>query len=122
MELTKVQKISDWPTPKIFKEIQRFLKFTNYNQQFIKRYSKISHPLTTLAKKNILFKWGQKQKKTFKQLKQTCNNHLVLCIYNPTKSIQLETNTNNLAIKTYLTQKYDNKRHPIAYYSKKCQK
>ena len=58
MEPAKIQRIFDWFTLKTFKEIQRFLKFMNYNWQFIKRYSKILHFLITLAKKNIPFKWG----------------------------------------------------------------
>ena len=58
MESTKVQRIFNWLTSKIFKEVQKFLRFMNYNQQFIKKYSKISHFLTTLAKKDVPFKWG----------------------------------------------------------------
>ena len=33
--------------------------------------------------------------------------------------MQLKTNINDLVIKTYLTQKHNNTKHPIAYYSKK---
>ena len=51
-----------------------------------------------------------------------CNKHFVLCIYNSTKLIQLETNVNDLIIKVYFTQKYDNKKYPIVYYSKKLSK
>ena len=58
MESVKVQKIFNWFTLKILKEIQRFLGFMNYNQQFIERYSKILHFLMTLVKKDILFKWS----------------------------------------------------------------
>ena len=50
----------------------------NYNQQFIKRYLGIIHLLTTLTKKDVLFKWDQKQKKTFEWLKQACDKHFVL--------------------------------------------
>ena len=46
----------------------------------------------------------------------------MLYIYNPTKLIQLKTNINDLIIKACLTQKHDNKKHLIAYYSKKISK
>ena len=119
MELIKIQKIFNWFISKTLKEIQKFLRFTNYNWQFIKKYSKIIHFLTALIKKNVLFKWDQKQEETFKQLKQACNKHPVLWIYNSTKLIQLKTNANDLMIKACFTQEYDNKKHLIAYYSKK---
>ena len=121
MELIKIQKIFNWFTPGNFKEIQKFLKFVNYNRQFVKKYLKILHFLTTSAKKNVLFK-RNKNKIFFIQFKQVCDKYFVSCIYDFIKLLQLEMDINNFAMETCFTQKYDNKRHLIAYYSKKMLK
>ena len=44
---------------------------------------------------------------------------LILQLYNPKKHCWIETNASNLAIKTYLTQKYKNKWHSMMYFSQK---
>ena len=40
------------------KEVQAFLGFANFNQQFIKDYSEKALPLTALTKKETGFQWG----------------------------------------------------------------
>ena len=39
MELEKTKAVRDWPIPKTIKEVQAFLGFANYYQQFIRNYS-----------------------------------------------------------------------------------
>ena len=60
-----------------------------------------------------------KIKNFFVQFKQTCNKHFILFTYNPKKLIQLKMDINNFVIKRFFIQKYNNKKHPTAYYSKK---
>ena len=43
----------------------------------------------------------------------------ILCIYGFTKLIQLETDINHFVMKACFISKYNNKKHLIAYYSKK---
>ena len=63
-----------------------------------------------------------KTKKIFIQFTKTCIKYFVLCIYNSTELIQLEMDIKNFVVKTCLKQKYNNKRHLIAYYLKKMLK
>ena len=51
----KIKKILDWPESRNLTKLQKFLRFGNYNRQFISGYSLIALPLTELTKKNILF-------------------------------------------------------------------
>ena len=51
----KIQKVLDWPELRNLKDLQRFLGFGNFNQQFINKYLFIILLLTELIKKNILF-------------------------------------------------------------------
>ena len=39
MNPKKIKIIKDWFIPKTIKKIQKFLKFANFNQHFIKKYS-----------------------------------------------------------------------------------
>ena len=122
MKPNKIKKILNWLVPKTIKELQKFLKFTNFNQQFIKNYFKHTEPFTSITKKNTSFKWDSRQQKTFKDFQDTCGTEFILQIYNLHKVIQLKTDINDLIIKVYLTQKWNNKRHSITYYFQNFQK
>ncbi|KAL0165801.1 hypothetical protein M9458_037645 [Cirrhinus mrigala] len=50
MDSTKVQAVTDWPQPTTVKELQRFLGFANFYRRFIRDYSTIASPLTSLLK------------------------------------------------------------------------
>ena len=44
----KVEAICKWPVPTNVTEVRSFLGFTNYYQQFIKRYAQVAKPLYKL--------------------------------------------------------------------------
>ena len=64
MEDSRVQTITEWPTPSSFKEVQMFIGFVNFYRRFIKGFSALTQPLTSLLrgsrnrKKIGLFQWG----------------------------------------------------------------
>lgn len=45
----KVEALKTWPRPQTLKELQSFLGFTGYYRRFVKDYSKIVKPLTSLT-------------------------------------------------------------------------
>jgi len=51
MESDRISTIKDWPTPKSIRDVQVLLGFTNFYQRFIRKYSKVTLPLTELRKK-----------------------------------------------------------------------
>ncbi len=55
---SKVETIQCWATPSSVKDVQRFLGFANFYCRFIKGYSKITTPLTTLTCKDKPFSWN----------------------------------------------------------------
>jgi hypothetical protein len=69
MDPVKVQGIMDWPTPTKVKDIQAFLGFANFYQQFIKDFSKLARPLTQLTQKGIEWSWSEEADKAFKDIK-----------------------------------------------------
>ena len=48
-----VKQILDWKIPEYLREVQSFLGFANFYQQFIKSYSKICALLIDLTKKSV---------------------------------------------------------------------
>ena len=68
----KIKVIQQWPTPTSVKEVQAFLGFANFNRQFIKNYSQMATPLTELTKKDVEYRWTERQQKVFQQLKDAC--------------------------------------------------
>jgi hypothetical protein len=60
MDKSKVETIQCWATPSSVKNVQRFLGFANFYCQFIKGYSKITTPLTTLTCKDKPLTWNPK--------------------------------------------------------------
>ena len=52
MDPVKVAGIAEWLTPSTVKDVQSFLRFTNFYQCFVPHYSNTTHPLLDLTKKS----------------------------------------------------------------------
>ena len=115
----KIEIIRDWFILKIVKEIQKFLKFVNFNWHFIEKYSHKVEFLMWFTQQNKHFYWGPEQQQTFNISKGACTTQPILWLYNPKKRCWIEIDASDLAIRTCLTQKYENKWHPVMYFSQK---
>jgi hypothetical protein len=69
-----VATISEWPSPKMFCEIQVFLGFANFYRHFIEGYAWMATPITQLlvgmknSRKTGLFEWPVTAEKAFQSL------------------------------------------------------
>ena len=70
MDPAKVSAILAWPVPCCVKEVQSFLGFANFYRKFIKDYSSLASPLTTLTRKSIKFTWSAAAGAAFQRLQQ----------------------------------------------------
>jgi hypothetical protein len=52
MEADRIATIEDWPTPKTVKDVQVLMGFTNFYRRFVKKYTKVTAPITNLLKKS----------------------------------------------------------------------
>ena len=50
MEAERIEVVKNWPEPKSVRDIQVFLGFANFYQQFIQGFSRIVTPLTSMLK------------------------------------------------------------------------
>jgi RNase H-like domain found in reverse transcriptase/Reverse transcriptase (RNA-dependent DNA polymerase)/Integrase zinc binding domain len=117
MDPAKVAAVAKWPTPKSKKEVQQFLGFANYYRRFIKGFSRIAKPLTSLTGKDV-WKWGMEQMESFEEIKKRVCSEPVLTIPVDNAPYRLEADSLDYASGAVLSQKVNNKWHPVVYMSK----
>ncbi|KAK3512201.1 hypothetical protein QTP70_000471 [Hemibagrus guttatus] len=70
MDTVKVQAVTGWPEPSTVRELQRFLGFANFYRRFIRNYSSVAGPLTSLLRgKPKKLSWTDQARTAFLQLK-----------------------------------------------------
>jgi RNase H-like domain found in reverse transcriptase len=87
----KVKTIQDWPKPRKVKDIQSFLGFANFYQQFIFSYSDITVPLTWLTRKGTPWDFTQECRDAFNLLKKAFITAPILTHWIPDAPLIIET-------------------------------
>ena len=57
---SKIKAMKNREAPRTPTEIRQFLGLAGYYRRFIKNFSRIPKPLTTLTQKGVAFDWGDK--------------------------------------------------------------
>lgn len=65
----KIQAIRDWLVPKNSKKYRQFLGFSNFYRRFVRDYSQVTVPLTTLTRKDRVFQWTPATQHAFDTLR-----------------------------------------------------
>ncbi len=122
MDDKKVQFVLNWPQPKTVKELQRFLGFANFYRRFIRNFSTIAAPLTSLLSggRQRLDRSPSAQH-AFLQLKDRFTTAPILHHPDPNLEFTVEVDASNTGIGAILSQRQGNpsKLFPCAYYSSK---
>ncbi|KAM0717753.1 hypothetical protein Q7P37_006085 [Cladosporium fusiforme] len=120
MDQKKIEAVTSWPKPTTVKEVQSFLGFANFYRQFIQDYSKITAPLTHMTRKDQGYEWTAEAEAAFQELKTRFSTGPILVIYDPTKSVTVETDASDYAIGACLSQPDEKRKlRPVAYLSRK---
>ncbi|UYV60745.1 hypothetical protein LAZ67_1002098, partial [Cordylochernes scorpioides] len=117
-----IKAIRDFPRPKKIKEVQSFLGMCSYYRKFIKGFSKIADPLTSLIKKNVPFTWTENQEKAFQTLKVALINPPILGHFDPNAITYTHTDASNIGLGATLVQKFGDKEKVISYLSRTLSK
>jgi hypothetical protein len=80
VDLDKIKAIMDWPTPKDVFAIRSFMGLEIYYRRFIKGFSKIGFPITSLQKKGVKFIWASECEERFQELKYLLTNEPMMNI------------------------------------------
>ncbi len=115
MEEGRIFTILNWPEPESVREVQSFLGFANFYRRFVKRFSRIAHPLIdtirtaaqrtkkdlALRKKDFL---TPETRRSFQELVATFTNSPFGFHFDAKHPITLETDTLGYAISGILSQ------------------
>jgi len=66
----KIRAIMEWVAPKSVDEVRSFMGLAGYYRRFIKNFSQISYPTTSLQRKGKKFEWTKECEASFEQLKK----------------------------------------------------
>ncbi|QRV98272.1 Transposon Tf2-11 polyprotein [Ceratobasidium sp. AG-Ba] len=101
---TKVTKAVDWDTPENVTDIQSFIGFLNFYGDFIEGFRNIAKPLYGLTKKDVPWKWTEKENEAFLKLKEALRTAPVLIQPDPEKQYFLECDASDYATGAVLSQ------------------
>ncbi len=122
MDQGKVTAVAEWPTPQTIKELQRFLGFANFYRRFIKGFSLLTAPLTTLLRgKPKSLSWNPNAHDAFDSLKTAFSTAPILRHPDPQVPFVVEVDASTTGAGAVLSQLFGEppRLQPCAYYSKK---
>jgi hypothetical protein len=114
----KIKSVQDWPTPQNATDVMRFLGLANFYRRFVKDFSKIAAPLTSLTG-NVPFVWSPAAETAFKSLKTALTTAPILCLPDCSKPFILECDASKFAIGQVLCQGEGRDRRVVAFESRK---
>ena len=125
----KIAPLHTWPVPTTVKELRQFLGFSGYYRRFIKNYSKIAKPLTSLLQGNctrdkqgrfatIPIIWNKDAQSGFEKLKEvlSCPPVLAYADYSLPFVVNTDASLDGLGAILYQTQ--NGQQRPIAFASR----
>ncbi len=122
MDEQKVQAVVNWPQPTTLKELQRFLGFANFYRRFIRNFSTIAGPMTSMVKKGThRLIWSSAAIAAFRSLKERFTTTPILHHPDPDLEFTVEVDASSTGIGAVLSQRQGNppKLYPCAFFSRK---
>ncbi|WVZ51702.1 hypothetical protein U9M48_002817 [Paspalum notatum var. saurae] len=83
---SKISSVMDWKVPEVVREVRGFLGLAGYYRRFIKSFSRIAKPMTSLLEKGVPFHWTKERQAAFDELKKRLTTAPVLTLPDLTKS------------------------------------
>jgi Reverse transcriptase (RNA-dependent DNA polymerase)./Integrase core domain. len=114
----KTDVVRHWKQPTNVRGVQSFLGFCNFYRKFVPEYSRLAQPLTSLTKKDTVFRWSEDCQAGFNSLKDRLLEAPVLKHFDHDLRTRVETDASDGVIAGVLSQEHDDGWHPVAFYSK----
>jgi len=105
VELEEIRAIMEWETPKNVDEVRSIMGLASYYKNFIRNFSCIVYPITSLKRKGKKFEWIKECATSFEQLKQFLTNAPILKIIDPDKEFMVCTDACKRGLGGLLMQK-----------------
>ncbi|KAL0202014.1 hypothetical protein M9458_000032, partial [Cirrhinus mrigala] len=122
MDDSKVSAVRDWPRPKTLKELQRFLGFSNFYRRFIRNFSTVAAPLTSMVKRGkVHLTWSPDAVQAYHELRQRFTTAPILRHPDPQLPFLVEVDASSTGVGAVLSQRLGQppKIFPCAFFSHK---
>jgi len=113
-----IEVIAKLPSPKYVKDIHSFLGHAGFYRRFIKDFSKIARPLTSLLSKDVPFIFNDKCLNAWEKVKMELISAPIISALDWSKPFEIMCDASDFAIGAVLGQCIDNKPHVIYYSSR----
>lgn len=120
MDEGKVKAVLDWPLPQTVKELQRFLGFANFYRRFVRGFSTVAAPLTTMTKRQTSrLNWSTESRQAFNRLKTLFTSAPILRHPDPERQFIVEVDASNTGVGAILSQRQGDpaKMYTCAFFS-----
>jgi hypothetical protein len=114
---SKLTAIAEWPAPKNTTEVLSFHGLANFYRRFVRNFSDIAAPLTSLVKKDRPFVWGPTEEAAFCALKTALLSAPVLATPDPALPYTVITDASDFAVGGVLCQDQGHGLQPISFES-----
>lgn len=115
VDKAKIEVIENLKPPKTIKEVWSFLGHAGFYRRFIKDFSKITKPLTSLLMKYVEFIFDEKCIEAFNLLKQALISAPIMQPPNWNQPFEIMCDASDYAIGVLLGQRKDKKLYVIYY-------
>lgn len=118
----KVTAIEEWPRSETVTEVRSFIGMASYYRRFIKDFAHIAAPLNEVAKETVTkATLDGNSEADFQELKTKLTSAPVLQVYDPSRTIIIETDASQFAIGAALIQPQERSDvlEPLAFFSRK---
>ena len=117
----KIKAVVEWPRPSDRTQLRRFLGFAGFVRRFIKGFSQVAGPLTSLTSPSLPFVWTPEAEAAFLRLKDLFSSAPVLIHPDPARQFIVEVDASDAGIGAVLSQRSeeDHRVHPCAYFSRR---
>ncbi|GJX65259.1 putative nucleotidyltransferase, ribonuclease H [Tanacetum coccineum] len=102
---SKIEAVKSWKAPTTPSKVRSFLGLAGYYRRFIKNFSKIAKPLTSLTQKNQKYEWGEKQEEAFQTLKDNLCNAPILSLPDGVEDFVVYCDASNQGLGCVLMQR-----------------
>jgi hypothetical protein len=122
---SKIEAVTEWPTPRTQTQMRSFLGFANTFRSFIDGFSRVAAPLFDTLKKSrnkktAPLRWTEHARQAFDQLKEAITNSATLGIADANKPFIVHTDASDYAVGAVLSQLNDRgELRPIGFVSQK---
>ena len=103
----RVKALVEAPAPQSTSEVRSFLRSVQFCAKFIPNFATISSPLWDLTGKDVNWKWGPKEAKSFQEIKDRLTRAPVMAHFRPGAETRLTTDASPVGVGAILEQKQE---------------